>query len=123
MDIFWSASGEGTVAYEAHLGGYFWSVDRCPAPLAGSFREPYDLFTMGKQARRRQVPRTDDAKPMSDRIWDARAWDGRKGPKPGVSARGEAEMKARAVHRVHRGRRPRQAAAVPQSGRRVRRSA
>ncbi|MFB3430242.1 MAG: rhomboid family intramembrane serine protease [Phycisphaerales bacterium] len=104
LDIFWSASGEGTVAYEAHLGGYFYGALISVLLLWRRIipREPYDLFTMGKQARRRRQFRELTTKPMSDRVWDAPrgAKDGKEGPKPRrVSARGEAEMKARgAVH-------------------------
>jgi len=102
-DLIFAGSNSG-VAHAAHLGGYAFGFGAAYALLATKViaREPYDLFTIGRQAKRRRQFRELTTKPMSDRVWDAPRGgkDGKEGPKPRrVSARGEAEMKARgAVH-------------------------
>ena len=98
------AGADNGVAHAAHLGGYAFGFGAAFALLATKVipREPYDLFTIGRQAKRRRQFRELTTKPMSDRVWDApRAGkDGKDGPKAKrVSARSEAEMNARsAVH-------------------------
>lgn len=60
FQLFWNflgqARGGGDVAYLAHLGGYAFGVGLSALLLAlGVFpREPYDLFTLGRQAHRRR---------------------------------------------------------------------
>lgn len=94
------AGGNSGVAHAAHLGGYAFGFGAAYALLATKVisREPYDLFTIGRQAKRRRQFRELTTKPMSDRVWDTPRGtkDGKDAPKPKrVSARGEAEMKAR----------------------------
>lgn len=57
-DVFFSAvQGEASVAYAAHIGGYLFGGGVSFALLATGLlaREAYDLFSIGKQARRRRV--------------------------------------------------------------------
>lgn len=104
-DLLMSGIGTGNVAYEAHLGGYLYGAAISVFLLWRKIipREPYDLFTMGRQAHRRRQFRELTTKPLADRVWDAPkgAKDGKNsGPKPKrLSARTEAEMQRRgAVH-------------------------
>lgn len=103
-DLVFAASDTG-VAHIAHLGGYAFGFGAAFALLAMKVipREPYDLFTIGRQAKRRREFRELTTKPLADRVWDAPkgAKDGRNSaPKPKrPSARTEAEMQRRgAVH-------------------------
>lgn len=101
-DVFMSALGSDTVAYEAHLGGYFYGAAICVFLLWRRIipREPYDLFSMGKQAHRRRQFRELTTKPLSDRVWDAPrgASDGKAGTRSKrLSTRTEQEMNLRAA--------------------------
>lgn len=102
-DIVLSGSSTG-VAHIAHIGGYAFGFGAAYALLATKLiaREPHDLFTIGRQAKRRREFRELTTKPLSERVWDAPrgAKDGKGGPKPKrQSARTEAEMTRRgAVH-------------------------
>lgn len=55
-DIVFAGVGDGSVAYFAHLGGYFYGMLVSLTLLWRRVlaREPYDLFTIGKQAYRRR---------------------------------------------------------------------
>lgn len=54
-DLFGLAAGANPVAYGAHLGGYAYGalVATCLLWARVISREPYDLFSMGRQAHRR----------------------------------------------------------------------
>ena len=57
INFFYQGSGgDGNVAYLAHIAGYAVGFGVAYSLLASSVlpREPYDLFSMGKQARRRR---------------------------------------------------------------------
>jgi len=55
-DLFGIGIGGGNVAHMAHLGGYGFGFAVAMIMLATKLvpREPYDLFTLGKQAKRRR---------------------------------------------------------------------
>ncbi|MEO1009157.1 MAG: rhomboid family intramembrane serine protease [Planctomycetota bacterium] len=55
-DLFMAAAGGGRIAYAAHLGGYAYGSAIAFGLLATRLieREPYDLFTALRQARRRE---------------------------------------------------------------------
>ncbi len=57
MDLFGMARGGGNTAYLAHLGGYALGSGVSLLLLAFKIvpREPYDLFTIGRQAARRRA--------------------------------------------------------------------
>lgn len=102
-DLVFAGANNG-VAHAAHLGGYAFGFGAAYALLALKVipREPCDLFTIGRQAKRRRQFRELASKPLADRVWDApRGADDDKGPvrsKRG-SSRSEAEMTRRgAVH-------------------------
>jgi len=55
-DLFWTGVGGTNVATLAHLGGYAFGFSVAMALLASHVvpREPYDLFSLGRQAKRRR---------------------------------------------------------------------
>lgn len=55
-DLFFQGLGGGDVAYMAHIGGYFYGSLIAVALLAlhAIPREPFDLFSIGRQAKRRR---------------------------------------------------------------------
>lgn len=72
IDVLMSSLSDGTVAHEAHIGGYLYGAGISVLLLWRRVipREPYDLFTMGKQAKRRREFRELTSRPLSDRVWE-----------------------------------------------------
>lgn len=101
-DLLMSGISSASVAYEAHLGGYVFGAGVSFLLLWRRIipREPYDLFTMGRQAKRRREFRELTTKPLSERVWDAPRGGKDGGPAPRhkrMSARTEAEMTRRSA--------------------------
>ncbi|MFI4855485.1 MAG: rhomboid family intramembrane serine protease, partial [Phycisphaerales bacterium JB065] len=101
-DFLMSGLGDASIAYEAHIGGYLYGAAISVFLLWRKIipREPYDLFSMGKQAHRRRQFRELTTKPLSDRVWDAPRGvpDGKSGVRPKrLSSHTEQEMTRRAA--------------------------
>lgn len=70
-DLFFSSLGRGGVAYAAHLGGYAFGA-AVPMVLLWRrvlAREPYDLFSIGRQAHRRRQFRELTTKQGQGGVW------------------------------------------------------
>lgn len=103
-DLIMSGIGTGNVAYEAHLGGYLYGAAISVFLLWRKIipREPYDLFTMGRQAHRRRQFKELSTKPLSDRMWDApRVSSSARGPVMSKRSSRESEQQIAQRTKVH----------------------
>ena len=94
----WSSAWHsgGGVAFEAHLGGYFYGAALAFMLLAFRVlpREVYDLFSMGKQAHRRRVFRELASSGRSPWVGDAKHAVRQPPPVPNPKAGLIAELRA-----------------------------
>lgn len=76
-DLFNMARGGGNVAHFAHVGGYVLGIAVAMGLLAAHIvpREPYDLFTIGRQAARRRAFKAAHAEAQRPRPVERRSAD------------------------------------------------
>ena len=94
-DVFFSGVGGGEVAHTAHLGGYAFGASVAFTLLATGLipREMYDLFSIGKQARRRRALREITSKGYDP--WSG----GAPGGRIRASVKEDPKARERAEHR------------------------